>query len=153
MVFTALCRLKNMRAIDGSNQSDTVTTDSLRWQSPSIEERATYYTEVIEPQATVFLCFLSFFFSFFLLNPFMFVFFKEDDTSKLDWHIMKFHMPKANNQWKNNYLHIYHFQHRHSLRRYLHCSSPRLFTLKSTWTCIYFLPSPSLFFSGIYYCN
>lgn len=34
----------------------------------------------------------------------MFVSFKEDDASKEAWHIKKFHMPKADNQWKNNYL-------------------------------------------------
>lgn len=39
--------------------------------------------------------------------PFMFVSFKEDEASKEAWHIKKFHMPKADNQWKNNYLYMY----------------------------------------------
>ncbi len=32
----------------------------------------------------------------------MFVSFKEDEASKEAWHIKKFLMPKADNQWKNS---------------------------------------------------
>lgn len=47
--------LKGMRAIDGSNQNDTVTTDSLRWQTSSIEEKPDYCIAVTEPKAAAFI--------------------------------------------------------------------------------------------------
>lgn len=102
MVFIFLCVLRNVHAGDGSNPNHTVITDSLRWQTASIEVKLPYCVVVIRrTRASVFPPF------FFPLAPFMFVSFKEDDASKDAWHIKKFHMPKADNQWKNNYLYVF----------------------------------------------